>query len=234
MIPAKARIRTWPAPFSRFGRPQKSRAYAEIGLTPDRPSLRSMKRPHLGRPPERLPPRLSDDHRRRRDGCQHSVSPGTRRGWASWSLSATCSDLDPRQSRLVESEQRSRIQATSCWRNAASKPTSDSHRVRGRHRPSASRISVPMQHRDGAGRGRIVNRAAEPPRRLVEDGQPTASRSFNPLIDPSVLLGASFSPRDGYAQPGQVVHGYADAGHARCRLLRTHTKSLRSKSTTAG
>jgi sarcosine oxidase, subunit beta len=34
---------------------------------------------------------------------------------------------------------------------------------------------------------------------------------LNPFIDPSVLLGASFSPRDGYAQPGQVVRGYADA-----------------------
>ena len=40
------------------------------------------------------------------------------------------------------------------------------------------------------------------------------SRSLNPFIDPSVLLGASFSPRDGHAQPGQVVHGYVDAARS--------------------
>ena len=40
---------------------------------------------------------------------------------------------------------------------------------------------------------------------------PGRAAQLNPLIDPSVLLGASFSPRDGYAQPGQVVRGYADA-----------------------
>jgi sarcosine oxidase subunit beta len=40
---------------------------------------------------------------------------------------------------------------------------------------------------------------------------PQRSAQLNPFIDPSVLLGASFSPRDGYAQPRQVVHGYADA-----------------------
>jgi sarcosine oxidase, subunit beta len=34
---------------------------------------------------------------------------------------------------------------------------------------------------------------------------------LNPFIDPAVLLGASFSPRDGYAKPSQVVRGYADA-----------------------
>ena len=37
---------------------------------------------------------------------------------------------------------------------------------------------------------------------------------LNPFIEPSVLLGASFSPRDGYAQPRQVVHGYADAARS--------------------
>jgi len=40
---------------------------------------------------------------------------------------------------------------------------------------------------------------------------PGRAAQLNPFIDPSVLLGASFSPRDGYAQPGQVVRGYADA-----------------------
>jgi len=37
---------------------------------------------------------------------------------------------------------------------------------------------------------------------------------LNPFIDPSVVLGASFSQRDGYAKPGQVVRGYADAARS--------------------
>ena len=41
--------------------------------------------------------------------------------------------------------------------------------------------------------------------------QPGRAAQLNPFIDPSVLLGASFSPRDGYARPGQVVRGYAEA-----------------------
>jgi sarcosine oxidase subunit beta len=43
---------------------------------------------------------------------------------------------------------------------------------------------------------------------------PGRASQLNPFIDPSVLLGASFSPRDGYAQPAQVVHGYADAARS--------------------
>src|SRR4029453_13454207 len=43
-----------------------------------------------------------------------------------WSWNETSSDLDPGLSHWVESGQRSRIRATSCWRNAVSKPTSDS------------------------------------------------------------------------------------------------------------
>lgn len=43
---------------------------------------------------------------------------------------------------------------------------------------------------------------------------PVRAVQLNPFIDPSVLLGASFSPRDGYAQPAQVVHGYADAARS--------------------
>jgi sarcosine oxidase subunit beta len=46
---------------------------------------------------------------------------------------------------------------------------------------------------------------------MVSPGQ---AAQLNPFIDPSVLLGASFSPRDGYAQPGQVVHGYVDAARS--------------------
>ena len=40
---------------------------------------------------------------------------------------------------------------------------------------------------------------------------PAESVDSTPSIDPSVLLGASFAPRDGYAKPGEVVRGYADA-----------------------
>jgi glycine/D-amino acid oxidase-like deaminating enzyme len=43
---------------------------------------------------------------------------------------------------------------------------------------------------------------------------PGRAAQLNPFIDPSLLLGASFSPRDGYAKPGQVVHGYADAARS--------------------
>jgi sarcosine oxidase, subunit beta len=43
---------------------------------------------------------------------------------------------------------------------------------------------------------------------------PERAAQLNPFIDPSVLHGASFSPRDGYAQPRQVVHGYADAARS--------------------
>jgi sarcosine oxidase subunit beta len=43
---------------------------------------------------------------------------------------------------------------------------------------------------------------------------PERAAQLSPFIDPSVLLGASFSPRDGYAQPAQVVHGYADAARS--------------------
>jgi sarcosine oxidase subunit beta len=43
---------------------------------------------------------------------------------------------------------------------------------------------------------------------------PERAAQLNPFIDPSVLRGASFSPRDGYAQPRQVVHGYAEAARS--------------------
>jgi sarcosine oxidase subunit beta len=38
---------------------------------------------------------------------------------------------------------------------------------------------------------------------------PAEAYALNPLIDPSVLVGASFSPRDGYAEPDKVVAAYA-------------------------
>ena len=40
---------------------------------------------------------------------------------------------------------------------------------------------------------------------------PAEAHRLNPLVDPSVLVGASFSPRDGYAEPGKVVAAYGTA-----------------------
>jgi sarcosine oxidase, subunit beta len=40
---------------------------------------------------------------------------------------------------------------------------------------------------------------------------PAEAQDINPFLDPSPLLGASFSPRDGYAEPARVVAGYAAA-----------------------
>jgi sarcosine oxidase, subunit beta len=40
---------------------------------------------------------------------------------------------------------------------------------------------------------------------------PAEAVRLNPLVDGSVLTGASFSPRDGYAEPAQVVAAYATA-----------------------
>jgi sarcosine oxidase subunit beta len=40
---------------------------------------------------------------------------------------------------------------------------------------------------------------------------PTEALQINPFLEPSCLLGASFSPRDGYAEPALVVAGYAAA-----------------------
>lgn len=53
---------------------------------------------------------------------------------------------------------------------------------------------------------------------------PGRAAQLNPFIDPSVLLGASFSSRDGYAQPGQVVHGYADAARKLGVIFSEHTE----------
>lgn len=40
---------------------------------------------------------------------------------------------------------------------------------------------------------------------------PAEAYELNPFIDADCLLGASFSPRDGYAEPARVVAGYAAA-----------------------
>jgi sarcosine oxidase, subunit beta len=53
---------------------------------------------------------------------------------------------------------------------------------------------------------------------------PGRAAQLNPFIDPSVLLGASFSPRDGCAKPGQVVRGYADAARSLGVVFSEHTE----------
>jgi glycine/D-amino acid oxidase-like deaminating enzyme len=53
---------------------------------------------------------------------------------------------------------------------------------------------------------------------------PGRAAQLNPFIDPSVLLGASFSPRDGYAKPGEVVRGYADAARNLGAVFSEHTE----------
>jgi sarcosine oxidase, subunit beta len=43
---------------------------------------------------------------------------------------------------------------------------------------------------------------------------PGRAAQLNPFIEPTAIRGASFSPRDGYAQPRQVVHSYAEAARS--------------------
>ena len=47
---------------------------------------------------------------------------------------------------------------------------------------------------------------------------------LNPFLDPGCLLGASFSPRDGYAEPALVVAGYAAAAARRGARIAEHTE----------
>ena len=40
---------------------------------------------------------------------------------------------------------------------------------------------------------------------------PAEAQRINPFLDPNALLGASYSPRDGFAEPSKVVRAYAEA-----------------------
>ena len=55
---------------------------------------------------------------------------------------------------------------------------------------------------------------------------PAQAGRLNPLLDPKVLVGASFSPRDGFAQPHQVVTGYAEAARSLGATMQEHTDVL--------
>ena len=54
---------------------------------------------------------------------------------------------------------------------------------------------------------RLQNRLGGSSRMLT----PAEAGEINPMLDPGALLGASLSPRDGYAEPARVVEGYARA-----------------------
>ncbi|GAA3633135.1 NAD(P)/FAD-dependent oxidoreductase [Microlunatus ginsengisoli] len=53
---------------------------------------------------------------------------------------------------------------------------------------------------------------------------PDEAYELNPFLDPSRLLGASFSPRDGYAEPALVVAGYAAAASRYGARFAEHTE----------
>jgi sarcosine oxidase subunit beta len=55
---------------------------------------------------------------------------------------------------------------------------------------------------------------------------PAEACTLNPLLNPASLRGASFSPRDGYAQPARVVAGYARAARKLGVTLSEHAEVL--------
>jgi sarcosine oxidase subunit beta len=57
--------------------------------------------------------------------------------------------------------------------------------------------------------------------RMITAGE---ASELNPFLDPGCLLGASFSPRDGYAEPALVVAGYAAAAIRLGARIAEHTE----------
>lgn len=55
---------------------------------------------------------------------------------------------------------------------------------------------------------------------------PIDAAALNPYLDPQALVGASFSPRDGYARPARVVAGYRAAAEALGVAVCEHTEVL--------
>jgi sarcosine oxidase subunit beta len=55
---------------------------------------------------------------------------------------------------------------------------------------------------------------------------PAVAVGINPLLDQTALLGGSFSPRDGYAQPAKVVGAYAAAATRMDVAICEHTEVL--------
>ncbi len=63
---------------------------------------------------------------------------------------------------------------------------------------------------------------------------PAEAYALNPFLEPSRLLGASFSPRDGYAEPSRVIAGYAAAARRNQVLFAEHTEVLEVDTDAAG
>lgn len=63
---------------------------------------------------------------------------------------------------------------------------------------------------------------------------PVRAQEINPFLDRGALLGASFSPRDGYAEPALVVEGYARAATALGVRFYEHTEVLDLSTDTSG
>ncbi|HEY5784830.1 MAG TPA: FAD-binding oxidoreductase [Microlunatus sp.] len=63
---------------------------------------------------------------------------------------------------------------------------------------------------------------------------PAEAYALNPFLDPDCLLGASFSPRDGYAEPARVVAGYAAAARRLGVTFAEHTEVLELATATGG
>ena len=90
---------------------------------------------------------------------------------------------------------------------------------RSEHELAAVEASVRLQNRLGCN-SRMVS-AAE-------------ACEINALLEPGPLLGASFSPQDGYAEPARVVEGYARAATALGVRLVEYTEVFELATDTAG
>jgi sarcosine oxidase subunit beta len=84
---------------------------------------------------------------------------------------------------------------------------------------AAVEASVRLQNRLG-GNSRMVT--------------PDEASQINPMLNPAPLLGASFSPRDGYAEPARVVEGYARAATRLGVRCCEHTEVLELATDTTG
>jgi hypothetical protein len=154
---------------------------------------------------------------------------------ASWSLSATCSDLDPPRSRWAESEQRSRIQATSCWHSAASKRTSDSQASSGStsafDKSDTCSYAGPRRIWPRSNRQRNCRIASAARQRWLAHGAPlnsTLSSTHRFSSARRSRLGtATLSPgRSSTAMPRPLAGSVSSSANRQ--------KSLRSRPTTAG
>ncbi len=63
---------------------------------------------------------------------------------------------------------------------------------------------------------------------------PTEAARLNPLLDPGALLGASYSPQDGYAEPARAVAAYTEAAKAAGAVFLTGTEVLAIESGPGG